>query len=171
MRDLLIFIALSLASYWLYSSGTLEIFVLSLGTFMNLGVLVAGMFYSSAVTSPLAVALFSVYAETMSPLRIAMAGSVGAMFADVIIFLGLNKIMERQITIAGFTFRAPKPRSDAEKLFLTLLGGIMLAIPFPDELALLTLSFARMKLNQFMLLSLAFKFLGIFVLAWALKPL
>lgn len=169
MRDLVMFGALTGASYWLYANGVLEGMVLSLGNFMNLGVLAAGMFYASAVTSPLAIALFAAYAQSMSPLRIAMAGSVGALLADTVLFLGMGQVMKSEINVAGMHLKAPKPSGRAAKLFLVALGGILLAVPFPDELAILVLSFARLSLGRFALLSLACKFLGILGVAWALR--
>lgn len=169
MRDFIMFMLMLAASYWLYSSGALENFVLSLGTFMNIGVLIAGMFYSSTITLPLALALFSTYTGMMSPLRIAMAASVGAMLADVIFFLGMSKVVGREINFLGIRVKVPHPKSELAKIGLALAGGIFLALPFlPDEIAVAVLSLSRLELNRFMALSLLFKFLGILGLAWAL---
>lgn len=169
MRDLIIFIVLGIASYVIYTSGTLFSLIVSLGAFMNLGVLVAGMFYAVGITSPLAVAMFSAYSQTMSPLRIAMAGAVGAMFVDVILFSGMKKAIGKEIRIAGRVFKAPKPKGKTARLSLMLLGGLLLAAPLPDEFALIVLSFSGMGLNRFMVLSFVFKFFGILGIAWALR--
>ncbi|VVB98104.1 Uncharacterised protein [uncultured archaeon] len=171
MRDLLLFAALLLASWWLYASGALESFVLGLGNFMNLGVLVSGFFYSTTITSPLALAMFATYAKTMSPLRIAMAAGVGAMFADVMIFMGFGKITERDFIIAGRKVRIPKPAGALEKTLLTALGLVLVALPFPNEPAVALMGVGGMKMNRFMALSLASKFVGIFLIAWALASI
>ncbi len=170
MRDAIVFVVIFALSYMLYTSGVMEAFILSLGTFMNLGVLVAGLFYSSSATVPLSIALFSTYLDMMSPLRIAMAASVGAMLSDTIFFVGFNKVLHKKVAFMGYEFKAPRPRTDLERAALMFLGGTCLATPFiPDELAVLVLSFSRMELNRFMMLSLVFKFLGILGVVWTFK--
>ncbi len=169
MRDIILFISILLASLWLYFSGTLGNFIISLGDFMNLGVLVSGFFYSATVTSPLALAMFAAYGKTMSPLRIAMAAGVGAMFADVIIFLGMGKVAGREFTLAGKRITVPKPKDGVQKALLTALGIVLVALPFPNEIAVVVLGMSGIRLNRFMLLALVSKIAGIFLVAWALS--
>lgn len=171
MREIIAFIVLLLASWWLYASGTLEAFVLSLGSFMNLGVLVSGFFYSTTITSPLAIAMFATYAKTMSPLRIAMAAGVGAMFADVILFMGIGKIVGKEIAFAGRKIKIPKPEGALQKALLTALGMALVALPFPNEIAVAVMGMGGIKLNRFMLLALVSKFLGIFLIAWTIASM
>lgn len=136
-----------------------------------LGSFIAGIFYVSASTTALGILMFSDLAKTLSPIEIAVIAGLGGAVADFVLFRFFrddlvseirpiyNKLGGRHLTNLMY-----------HKYFrwsLPIIGAIIIASPFPDELGVSLMGLSKIKNYQFILLSLALDITGIFLLVSA----
>lgn len=162
------FFLLSMALFlWLVKETSLVIQVVSLmGNLEYIGAFVAGIFFVSTFTvAPSAVILFHI-AEQLNPLLVALSAGAGGVIGDFLIFrffrdhifeeirpifmkLGGNAL-SRIISTPYFAW------------FLPVLGAIIIASPFPDEIGIGLMGISRMKNWQFLALVFVLDTLGVF---------
>ncbi|MBI2612625.1 hypothetical protein HYW59_02320 [Candidatus Kaiserbacteria bacterium] len=131
-----------------------------LGTFM------AGMFFTSIFTTAPAMATLGEIALTQSIFLTAFVGALGSVVGDLLIFRFVRDRMAADIIELlreeGVLRRARKLFKFRHYRSLTLLlGGLILASPLPDELAIALLGFSNMSTRYFAYLSFVFNFFGI----------
>lgn len=132
----------------------------------TIGSFVAGMFFTSIFTTAPAIATLGHIAKDNSIILNALFGAVGAVIGDIVIFQFIrDKLSEHLLEVIGHN-SIWKRTHTLYKLkyfrWLTFLaGGLLIASPLPDELGIGLLGFSRMKLSQFIPLSLFFNFIGI----------
>lgn len=156
---------------FLFTTGVLFAMIGIVQTVPLLAEFLSGFFYSSFISSPLAIFMIGILAKTNSPLQIALIGGIGAMLADLILFklarllffgsvspLTLNKnfnsIVKSLHRNSTFNFVAP------------FIGAVIIASPLPDELGIAILGLSKMPLLQVAMLTYLFNTAGIFVLAF-----
>ena len=165
MRDLVIIAASVAVAVWLARLGVVEKFMAFAGGFKILASFVAGMFFTSIFTTAPAMVALAVLARDFPPLWVALIGALGAVLMDFIIFRFVRDDLSKD---AASMFRV-KIRRKFVRLFqhgflkwlLVLLGGLILASPFPDELGLAILGLAKIKTRLLLPLSYIMNFLGI----------
>ncbi|OGI87040.1 hypothetical protein A2906_02005 [Candidatus Nomurabacteria bacterium RIFCSPLOWO2_01_FULL_37_25] len=165
MRDLVIIAASVAVAVWLARLGVVEKFMAFAGGFKILASFVAGMFFTSIFTTAPAMVALAVLARDFPPLWVALIGALGAVLMDFIIFRFVRDDLSKD---AASMFRV-KIRRKFVRLFqhgflkwlLVLLGGLILASPFPDELGLAILGLAKVKNRILLPLSYVMNFLGI----------
>lgn len=132
----------------------------------TLGSFVAGMFFTSIFTTAPAIVTLGHIAKDNSIILNALFGAFGAVLGDIVIFqfikdrlsehlldvIGHNSIWKRTHTLYKLKYF---------RWFTFLAGGLLIASPLPDELGIGLLGFTKMKLKQFVPLSLFFNFIGI----------
>ncbi|MBI4093927.1 hypothetical protein HY417_03105 [Candidatus Kaiserbacteria bacterium] len=160
-------IALSVfLAYLLIKTHALAALLSSTGELELLGTFVAGMFFTSIFTTAPAMAMLGEISLSQPILLTAFVGALGSVAGDLIIFRFVRDRMASDIIELlreeGVLRRARKLFAFKHYRYLTiLLGGLILASPLPDELAIALLGFAHMKTRYFAYLSLAFNFFGI----------
>jgi hypothetical protein len=160
----LLFILMVSCSLWLWSSGTIEKFVLGLGDYGYLGAFIGGFFYSYGVTSPFSVVLFAALAENIDTTIAAVLGGSTAMVSDYLIFKSVEERLKKPIRIDHHKIKIPKVKS---KLFLLLslpLAAFIIGSPLPDEFAAALLGIEGLDDRAFVLISFAFNSLGLLVI-------
>lgn len=164
-RDLMI-IAISIAvAVWLARTGVVEKFMALAGGFKILASFVAGLFFTSIFTTVPAMVALAVLARDFPPLWVALIGATGAALVDFVIFRFIRDDLAKD---AANMFRV-KIRRKFLRLFhhgflkwlLVLLGGVIIASPFPDELGLAILGLAKVKNRILLPLSYLMNFIGI----------
>lgn len=133
-----------------------------------IGSFIAGIFFVSTFTvAPAGVVLFKL-AQIYNPILIALSAGVGAVLGDYIIFrflkdnvfeeikpvfmkLGGSHIM-RLLSTPYFGWLAP------------VLGAIIIASPFPDEIGVGLMGISKLKNWQFLTISFLLNSLGILVI-------
>ena len=136
---------------------------------------VAGMFFTSVVTTAPAIAVLGELALEGNLLLVALAGGAGAVIGDYIIFAFVRDRVGDDI--AYLLARTGTPRFF--KLFhrrtfrwmLPFIGGLIIASPLPDELGLALLGIAKMRTSRFVLLSFTFNATGILLIGLAARSL
>lgn len=132
------------------------------------GSFIAGIFFVSTFTvAPAGVVLFKL-AQIYNPILIALSAGVGAVIGDYIIFRFLKdnvfeeikpifmklggSYLERLISTPYFGWLAP------------VLGAIIIASPFPDEIGVGLMGISKLKNWQFLTISFLLNSLGILII-------
>lgn len=131
-----------------------------------LGTFLAGMFFTSIFTTAPAMATLGELALTQSIFVTALVGALGSVVGDLLIYKFVRDRVAADIIELlreeGVLRRARKIFKFRHYRSLTLLlGGLILASPLPDELAIALLGFSHMSTRYFAYLSFVFNFFGI----------
>lgn len=155
-----------LLTLFLYMSGMISWWVDVIGELGYIGAFINGIFYSYGLTTPLALAIFGVMSDTMDPLHLAALGASGAIISDYLIFSFVKSINGTTIKIAeNHKFKVARPKSALAKAAYTIIGGLTLISPFPDEMAAVILGFRRLDSVWFISLVFISKFIGILMVS------
>lgn len=146
--------------------------ILALG---YLGVFLAGIFFVSSFTVvPVSIILFF-FAKELDPVSIALVAGLGAMFGDYLIFRFLKDYIFEELRPF---FRKLKsslfPRFKLNPYFswiIPVLGAIIIASPFPDEIGIGLLGLSKIKNWQFVLVSFVLNSLGILLMLLIFKSI
>ena len=146
-------------------SGALEQFITQTQQVRLIGSLVAGFFFSSVFTVAPAIVALGEIAQHGSLMTTALVGGFGAMMADMLIFRFLKANFGSDIAFSARHAKSARfmhlMRSSGFHWALILLGGLIIASPFPDELGLALMGITRVRLSLLMPLSFTFNTLGI----------
>ena len=132
------------------------------------GAFLVGIFFVSTFTvAPASLVLFYL-AQEMSIWQIALFAGVGATLGDYLIFRFLKDRVFEELRPIFMQFGG----SYVSRLFSTpyfawlapVLGAIIIASPFPDEIGIGLLGFTKLKNWQFVALSFVLNSLGIFLI-------
>ena len=141
-----------------------------------LGSFIAGMFFTSVFTTAPAIATLGEIARTNSAVLVAIFGAMGAVIGDLIIFRFIrDKLSEHLLELAKHQGAGKKFKVLLKLKYFRwltfLMGGLIIASPFPDELGIGLLGFSKMRTQWFILLSFAFNFIGILLIGLVAKTL
>ncbi len=141
-----------------------------------LGSFIAGMFFTSVFTTAPAIATLGEIARTNSAVLVAIFGAMGAVIGDLIIFRFIrDKLSEHLLELAKHQGAGKKFKVLLKLKYFRwltfLMGGLIIASPFPDELGIGLLGFSKMRTRWFILLSFAFNFIGILLIGLVAKTL
>lgn len=136
-----------------------------------LGSFIAGILYVSASTAALGILILSDLAKTLSPIQIAIVAGLGGAVADFTLFRFFKGDLISEITpIYNKLGGKHLTRLMCHKYLrwsLPIIGAIIIASPFPDELGISLIGLSRIKNYQFILLSLVLDIVGVFLLVSA----
>ena len=139
-----------------------------------LGSFIAGMFFTSIFTTAPAIITLGEIANANSVLLVAFFGGLGAIVGDLIIFRFVrDRLAEHLLELVkhqgtGKRFRVLL-RMKYFRWFTFLLGGLIIASPFPDELGIGLMCFTKLRLSWFIPLSFTFNFIGILIIGLVAK--
>lgn len=157
IADLIILLLSCFFAFLLVQNGDLDNFIRAVTPVQFLAEFIAGMLFTSILTTPFSFALFLVLAENIDPLQIAVIGGLGACLGDMLIvsifrnsFFDDFKTLEKTLKLkrlfhffhhSHFNHLAP------------ILGVLVIASPFPDELGLMLLGASKLKTIQLAILT------------------
>lgn len=161
------FLIVLIASFYLVSAQDIKVLSdQSLFTKLLLS-FVSGVFYTSFLAAPLSVVLFVILAKTTSIYLIALFGGVGAVLGDLLIIKFIRIIFKTFsfVTHIGL-FKNFKKKLQIYHLDLLsyVLGIIIIASPFPDELGLVLLGASKLSYFKLAILTLIFNSVGILII-------
>jgi len=170
LQDVVFLVVIISLSVVAVKTGLAEAFVLSLGVSQWLGIILAGVFFTSIFTTAPAIALLSTFAETTSLPLLALLGGLGAVLGDYIIFrLVKDRITKDFEYLLSFSKRKRFTlifRTRTFKYFAPFLGALIIASPLPDEMGVAMLGASKIKDKYFFLLSFLANGAGILVIGW-----
>ena len=169
-KDMVIIVISIIVAIFLANTNLLVNILVSAEGLEILGSFVAGMFFTSIFTTAPAIATLGEIAQTNSVFTVALFGALGAVLGDLIIFRFIrDRLSEHLVEIIkhqGFIKRTKALfRLKIFRWFTFLLGGLLLASPIPDEVAIGMFSFLHIKTRWFLVISFIFNFLGILLIA------
>lgn len=142
--------------------------IAEIGTYGYLGSLIVGVFFVSSFTvAPASILLFNL-AQIHNPLLIALTAGAGAMLGDLLIFRFFKDHLFEELTPLFSRIRK-NPFSSLLKspyfFWLTpVLGALIIASPFPDEIGIGMMGLSKIGRWQFMLLTYVLNTVGILVI-------
>ncbi len=172
-----IFISTAAAVYVLTTPQLASIIEQS-GSLGYLGALIAGFFFSSLFTTPLAAVSLILLGKTHDPLVVGFIGAFGALAADLIIYRAARKsidnLSEEIAELKLFVERHNPVHINPQSRILhelrihlaPVIAGLIIASPLPDELAIGILSATHYDKRKMVLLSYIANFTGIVLLAY-----
>ena len=153
-------------------------FLLNLGNFGYLGAFLAGVLFVSTFTVATGAIILFVLAESLSPIEIGLIAGLGAVVGDFTIFRFIKDNLKKELElifdhIDGDHHFKKVLHTKYFSWTLPVIGAIIIASPFPDEIGVSLMGISKMKTYQFILISFLLNAIGIFLVVSAsavLKP-
>lgn len=169
IQDLII-VAISIyIAVFLTQAGILSSFIDSLQGYEYLGILLAGLFFTSVFTTAPAIALLVQFSHTTNPAILAIIGGLGSVLGDYIIF---KFVKDRVSQDLEYLLSTPQTKRFATifqtrlfKFFAPFLGALIIASPLPDELGVTILGMSKISDKNFFPISFILNGLGILIIA------
>lgn len=133
-----------------------------------LGAFVAGLFFTSAFTTPLSIVAFGEISLNMPIWQVATIGACGALLGDLVIFMFIKDTFAKDVS----DFLKAHPQKRLRSLFkfrifrwiTALVGALVIASPLPDEVGLAMMGFSRMSVAVLVPVSFIMNFIGIYLI-------
>ncbi|MBI4990663.1 hypothetical protein HZB96_01050 [Candidatus Gottesmanbacteria bacterium] len=147
-------------------------FLLHLGNFGYIGAFIAGILFVNIFTVSTGALILLILAEQLSAIEIGLIAGLGAVVGDLIIFHLVKDDFSKELELIY-------DKIDSKHHFIKLLhskyfhwtlpvvGAIIIASPFPDELGVTLMGISKMKTYKFVIVSFLLNSLGIFLIVSA----
>lgn len=153
-------------------------FLLNLGSLGYIGAFIAGILFVSTFTVATGAIILLVLAERLSPIEIVVIAGLGAVVGDFVIFRFIKDNLAREVRdvyehIDGDHRLQEVFHSKYFSWTLPVIGAIIIATPFPDEIGVSLMGISKMKSYQFLAISFILNAVGIFLVVSAssfIKP-
>ena len=120
---------------------------------------------------PATIVLFEL-SKTISPYVLAPIAGLGAVITDLFLYSIIKKSVRDTEAIAKkYNLKLPKLDSRLAKILVPIIGGLIVASPLPDEIAVALFGVAKYDWKQFAVLSYVFNTLGILAVGLAAQSL
>ena len=174
LKDTLIFLICVIITLSLVKSGMLDSFLANAHSWGLVGAFMAGIFFTSVFTLTASTILFVELLKANPLPEIAIVGALGAVVGDLVLFLFVkNRVSEdvdEMIMKAGM-----RPHYLIKAEFLRwlnpILGAVIIASPFPDELGLALLGFSKTRTKALICISFVMNMVGIYFVWLAMNAL
>lgn len=170
-KNILAVLASILVAFLLNEGGAFDIIIKGAQSTKLLASFLAGIFFTSFLTTAPAILVFGkIAAESSSIIPVALVGGAGALIGDLLIFSFVKDTIvtdARKIVCNSKTKRIAGICTGRIFRFVTpVIGALIIASPFPDEIGLSLIGFSRMKLSFFIPISYIMNTLGIVGIAF-----
>ena len=170
-----VLIASTLLSIWLAKGDVIGAFVAQAAEFEEISSFIAGMFFTSVLTTAPAIVSLGELGQHIAPWKVALFGAAGAVSGDILIFRFLHSPLANYIIRIAVSPRLRRIGVALEKSALwwipPLLGAMVIASPLPDEIGLLMMGLSGMRLGSFIVLTYVMNAAGIYIIAIAAQTL
>lgn len=160
----------------LVKANILSSFLETTSSFKFIGSFIAGMFFTSVFTTAPAIVTLGEIAKHEALLPTAFFGALGALLGDIVIFQFIrDELAEHFIELVKHNSIWKRYhalfRLKYFRWFTFMLGGMIIASPFPDELGITLLGFTKTKTNLFIPISFVFNFIGIVMIGFVVRTI
>ena len=159
-----IVVAILLASSEIFKS-----WILHLGSFEYIGALFAGMLFVSSFTVAISTVVIAIMTENIHPMALALIGGVGAVMGDYLVFKLVRSRLSEEVTALigkdNISYIKSFLRSKYIAWTLPIIGMLIIASPFPDEMGVSLLGLSNMSEAKFIFLSYVSNVIGILAVA------
>ena len=147
IQDLVIILLSVLIAIFLVKTHVLTNILTSTKELELLGSFVAGMFFTSAFTTAPAIVTLGEIAKANSVIQTAFLGATGAVIGDLIIFRFVrDRLSEDLMQLINHNTSGKRIKAILKirffRWFTFLIGGLIIASPFPDVLGIGLLGFS-----------------------------
>ncbi len=161
-----VLIAISItAAVVLSKSGVYERVLHESSNIELIGAFVAGLFFTSFFTTPLAIAAFVSLGTQMDPVFMALLGGLGAVVGDLILFSFVRHTFQEDVEYllrsAGHKRVLAAVKRRTFRWVLPFVGALVLASPLPDELGVALMGVSHMRVGTLIAVSYVMNSLGI----------
>lgn len=144
-------------------------FLINLGNLGYFGAFIAGILFVSTFTVATGALILLILAEKLSAIEIGLIAGLGAVFGDFTIFRLIkdNLVQELRSIYNHIDNDHHFTKVLHSKYFswtLPVIGAIIIASPFPDEIGVSLMGISKMKTYQFLLVSFILNAIGIFLI-------
>ncbi len=196
-KDLIFLLSIALALYLAKSPHILNI-VESSTVFVPLTIFIAGLLFTSFLTTPIAIVTLYALGQNHHPLYIALIGALGSALGDLVLIKLLRNFASKEMPlvflgsqmIGDFAHLFPKKVTEIplkfvsreKRIFIRLLrlgfmrswvlpvlGAMIIASPFPDEAGIILLGASAIDYRKVFVLSYLLSVIGIFLVAGSAK--
>lgn len=174
VKDLLIIAGSILIAVVLIKTNSIDKLLYPMRQWGFLGSFISGIFFTSIfTTAPAIVALIEI-SHHQNIFIVSMFGGLGASFGDFILFKFMRDSLSQHVV------ELYKHRKVGERIIKLLklkyfrwitflIGGMIIASPFPDEIGISMLGFTKMKTRVFLPVAFFLNFLGLLVITYTVK--
>lgn len=176
--NLILFFLILFVTYFLYRYGFLDVVVRGLEDFGYLGIFLVGMFFVSTFTvAPATAILFLLHGKYSVP-EISLIAGMGSVLGDYLIFRFIKDGLADELKdifrrVAGDSF--VRFHWIAHTRYFgwlgPVIGALIIASPFPDELGVGLLGIYKLDNRKFILLTWILDTIGIFLLLSAVDAI
>lgn len=160
-------VSLSIA-WWLVESGVLNNILDQILPIQFAAEILSGAFYTSFLTTPIAIAMFLSLAKDQNPIILSLLAGLGAASVDLLLVRFMRNNVNRDL---GVLTRDLKLNLISKLLkvlkldfIIPLLGALIIASPLPDELGLALLGASKLKAKQLFVLTYILNTAGILLI-------
>ncbi len=157
----------------LVKTGLIGALLISLGDLRFIGSFTAGMFFVSVFTVAPAAAVLVELFQTSSLFEVAVFGGLGALVGDWVMFRFLRDRVANDLTEllrhSGFRRTFAVFRLKCFRWLTPLIGALIVASPFPDEIGLALMGLSGLRTALFLPISFTLNFLGILAVGLVVK--
>ena len=156
------------ALFFLADTEIAHALIRQIGSYGYTGALITGIFFVSTFTvAPASIILFHL-AQEFNPVLIALSAGAGAVIGDMLIFRflkdGIFEEIRPLITKFHGSYLAALFRTPYFAWIVPVIGAVIIASPFPDEVGIGLMGLSKIKWWQFALLAFVLNSVGIFVI-------
>lgn len=151
--------------------------LLNLGEFGYIGAFFAGILFVSSFTFATGAIILLVFAEALNPIELALIAGLGGVTGDFFIFKfikdGLSKEIELIYDNFGGNHLSKLLHTKYFSWTLPVIGALIIASPFPDEIGVSLMGLSKMSIYRFLLFAFILDFIGVFLVISAsifIKP-
>lgn len=159
--------------YFVAESDFVKSLIMILGEWGYLGAFVVGIFFVSTFTVAPSVLVVYYLAQTLNPWEVAVFAGLGAAVGDILIFSFIrNGFFDEIKPIFNFFKKPFFLRIFNTPYFawlLPIVGAIIIASPFPDEIGISLMGLSKIKKWQFIVVSFVLNSAGLLVIATLAK--
>lgn len=163
-----IFILSLSSAWWLIKAGLLQSLIEAILPLRFISEIMAGVLYTSFLTSPISVAMLIILARENNPVVTALLAGVGAVLGDLLILRFFREKLSSDLKLVSRELQLQKINRFLQKVHLDfmipLLGAIIIASPFPDELGLIMLGISKLRYQEIALISYILNTAGILLI-------
>ena len=169
-----IFLLLSLlVLYFIADADFVKQFISKLGDWGYFGAFVVGIFFVSIFTVAPSILVVYYLAQTLNPWEVALFAGLGAAVGDAIIFNFIRDGFFDEIKhLFNFCKKPLFARIFNSPYFVWMLpvvGAIIIASPFPDEIGISLMGLSKIKRWQFVVVSFVLNSAGLLLIATLAK--
>lgn len=177
-KNLTFFLTSLFIAYFLSRYEPFHDFLLQLHGLGYVGAFLAGILFVSTFTVASGAVILLVLSENLSPIEIGIFAGLGAVFGDFVIFRFIKENLVQEVTevyshIDGKHHLQELLHTKYFSWTLPVIGAIIIASPFPDEIGISLMGISKMKTYQFLIISFILNAIGIFLVVSAsaiIKP-